>query len=107
MSMKKFKTVEELLEDPARWIKATGAVTAEGKAVSVDHKDACAFCLVGALSKVYGHGYDLQLAKEKVRAAISRRLDDVRLPYSKIIYWNDDPATTHADVMEVVREAHV
>lgn len=93
-------SVAELLADPARWTKDYSAVDDRGFMVEPDDEVACAFCICGAIQRVYGHdGYDANY--EKIRKSLSapgRRL---------VATFNDAPERTHAEVLEAVRRAGI
>lgn len=90
------KTVAELLEDPARWTKGSGARDGSGRPVVCNAKEAVTWCILGGAGKIHG---DLTC---EVRAA----LQDVTKAFY-ISDWNDAPERTHAEVLAAVREAGI
>jgi hypothetical protein len=100
------KTVAELLETPERWIKGKHVRLNNGEEGNIgldilnsDLKKACAFCLEGAIIYLYGYGTDEALA-----ATTNVRLC---LDTDYIFQFNDNPSTTHQQVLEVVRKAGI
>lgn len=90
------RTVEELLSDPARWTQGCFAKSANNKPRRWYAEDACKFCLVGAMYRVYG---------ETANAQIYDQLRDVT--GIEVSIFNDDPSRTHAEVLEAVRKAGI
>ncbi len=91
-------TARELLTDPTRWCKGAGARDASGKGCSIHSEDAVSFCLVGALVKIYGVDEAYMKVGVKLLPYIQhRRMSD----------FNDDPDTSHADVLRALELAGV
>ena len=87
----------KLLEDPKRWTRGVFARDEAGKKVQSTDESAVCFCVMGAISRVYGT--DRSRLWEKV--VLSR-------PYTlSIPEWNDDPGTTHAEVVGLLKELDV
>lgn len=73
------------------WTKGAGARRANGASVYPDDNEACRWCILGAVNAAEYHDRELRLrAITKLKAAI---------PKAGIADFNDDPATTHADVL--------
>lgn len=89
------KDARELLSDEKRWIKAV---------YEVDRDGVRCFCLMGALGKSSGDPERdnyyawLSSAEEAVRDCIAVERGGLR----SIARFNDDPATTHRDVLSVL-----
>jgi hypothetical protein len=100
------KTVYELLEDPDRWGKKYFAVDDHGICKMVGSNEACKFCLDGALRRIYPTGKDYFTNFLKIQKVLNNNTD---LSYfsTSLIGFNDDPKTTHQDVLEVARKANV
>ena len=104
MKPSKYKTVAELLADPGRWTQKAWARDGAGM---VDHPDAdtaCRWCLVGACRHVYGAGTDE--CREAVHA-IAAEIPGILRAIDKLIAFNDDPKTVHAEVLKAARKAGV
>lgn len=89
-------TVAELLADPKRWTKRLGIRRVPGEMTAV--------CLDTAIRICYGGQLDHEpymALYERVQQAIHRR------GFDKISQFNDDPQTTHADVLELVKECGI
>lgn len=97
---KKYKTVAELLEDPARWTQGASAKSAKGREVSLEGRAAVCWCLLGAIQKIHGNGDDdefLDICK-KVRAHVSPK-------FFSLADFNDK--SDHRTVLKVVRKAGI
>lgn len=98
----------KLLEDPARWTQQDAARDAEGDSCNAYSDKAVAFCVVGALERVYCHFgstsaevWDKYLAaSKKVRAAIAEKH-----PTRTISIFNDNHS--HAEVLALLKELDV
>jgi len=90
------RTVAELLADPARWTQDTWARSANGSVAKWGDKQACKFCMMGAIFRVYGPRYE---------PAMWRRLHDSL--GGSVSQFNDAPERTHAEVLEAVRRAGI
>lgn len=88
--------VRELLSDPEHWTKGSYARNAKGLSVYSDSHDAQSFCLIGAASRCStDHG---------VTGAVILRMQRA-CPIPILSRFNDDPRTTHADVLAVIDRA--
>lgn len=96
-----WRAVRERLSDPARWIKGTYARDSEGRSVLPDSPRAVCWCLDGAirLEVTLAQGGDYRLYSELFHQAVgpinTRR-------YLSFVDWQDAPATTHKDVLDLV-----
>jgi hypothetical protein len=90
------KSVYELLESPERWTKLYTAVDVTGEPIYCESDKACKFCLLGAIIRVYSGN----------KAHIIGQLQNY-LEVGSIALFNDDPKTTHADVLALVKEAGI
>jgi hypothetical protein len=85
-----------LLADPKDWTAETSGRTADGKPDrSEDLSGAVCFCSLGALWRISGR-CGLTPA-EDILTGIVR----TTTPFDNIVSFNDDPATTHADILRV------
>ena len=86
-----------LIAHPDNWIKGAAARDSESKEVETESANATCFCTVGALHKsllVAGKGENVELYME-ARSQLIRQSPDNR----GLVYFNDAPTTTHADVL--------
>lgn len=95
--------VQEFLADPARWCKNHSAKRAGGTSTSSDDPLAVRFCLASAIGKCYGHDRAGHEVYEKLEPIIKARNGR----YVTVIGFNDDPRTTHDDILAVCREADI
>ena len=88
---------KQLLSDEKKWIKGSDAVNGHGDYVFATSKDACAWCLAGAIEKECdGSDRDISLRKTcKVQDWVDEHLYQV----GTMEEFNDDPNTTHKDMM--------
>jgi hypothetical protein len=100
------KTVAELLEDPKRWTQCgEDAVTRDGQPAHVESDAACAFCVWGAIVKVYNVSEDsMDAAVRKLKNFSSLGEDDM---FSELFSWNDSPKTTHEEMLAAVKAAGI
>ena len=89
--------MRELLTPPERWTKGAYARDSKGRIIFGDDKKAVCFCTIGAHQHVLGDGD-------------SWYSDDVdsmfeRIGIQIVSEWNDDPSTTHADILAKLDEA--
>ena len=101
------RRAREIISEPARWTQGWFGKSAAGLDVSsITFKDAVSFCALGACRRAY-------LDIEGDYAGLAQNFDDVRayagacdalrncLPGDRefIARYNDDPKTTHADIV--------
>lgn len=106
------KGTRELLSDPARWTKGQFARDKGGFVTRLTSNDAVCWCVRGAILKTYDdHGLfflDLfYLSTRLIERAlpadlVSKSKEDGKDP---IVDFNDDPNTTHEDVLKVLDKA--
>lgn len=102
-SLKVALKMRELLADPEHWIKGTLAQNEKGRQVNVVSEEACKFCLIGAYSKALCEsGIDMFKEAETDFNVWKDLFEPDRsfLPAA----FNDDPKTTHSDVMNFLDE---
>lgn len=89
------KAMRELLSDPARWTKGTEARNAKGRPVRPWWKSATCWCLLGAphagARRCYRNAVQEEMA---LRSALGGK--------KAISGFNDDPTTTHADILALL-----
>lgn len=93
--------VKDLLAKPDAWHKGHMAVDAEGLPVGTEDEEACGWCLLGAVYRCYPMGERARVF-DRLLTAIFARCGAFR-----ITSFNDDPKTTHADLMAVLEEADI
>lgn len=83
-----------LIAAPERWTKGVSGRTADGgPSLAIDMSDATCFCSIGALWRVsHSHWKAERILHDTVYTTT---------PFGNIASFNDDPATTHADVLRV------
>lgn len=90
----RYSSVRELLANPARWTQGPFARDASGTAVSPGTDEACSFCLVGAVYRVYGN-MDLHTLIPHLPAGMT------------VPEFNDTKGRTHAEVLDLVVKAGI
>ncbi len=93
------REVRALLADPNCWTQGEIARNRAGKPEFAESKEACCWCLVGAVWRVAGTGPEARQARRFLHVAIDG------IPLGKIPNWNDTPGRTHAEVVVVVDRA--
>jgi hypothetical protein len=96
------KTVAELLESPERWIKGKAWSNSSGQ-FAIDRTDAACFCAIGAIAYIYGDEYGTCNG----RCLEQRKKLEPIIGTSALAEWNDAPERTHAEVLNVVRQAGI
>ena len=79
------------LSKPEQWIKNTAAVNKHGQQVETNSKEACAWCMIGALHKTSG----------EYQAAYNLLVKNLPAGFATVSEFNDNPKTTHKDVIKV------
>jgi hypothetical protein len=87
----------KLIEAPERWTKGAMARNSVGARVSAYAPDAICFCAQGALKKASDWDDHLSQAALRLNRAIT-------IPVGYITY-NDEPETTHADILALFDRA--
>lgn len=82
------------------WSKGAYARDRHRVACDIDDKNACTWCLIGAIYKCYDDIADTRLAM----LAIIRTL---KLEHTTIPSWNDDKERIKQDVIDVCKKAGV
>jgi hypothetical protein len=107
------KTVAELLEDPKRWTQCGGsAADATGNPVPSRDPQAAAFCVWGAISRVYR---TTSVNEPNIRSAIIALKRAAELPVApsfphsltEVFDWNDSPSLTHEAMLAAVKKAGI
>lgn len=92
-------TVAELLTDESKWTKGTFARTANGNLTLDSSDDACRWCLIGAVRRVYG------FRTNDYYRAMTALNNVMQEPW--VADWNDSPERTFAEVRDVVLKAGI
>lgn len=92
------RKARELISDPARWTQGEIARDTDGVTVHADHRLAVCWCAIGAVKHAAQHMgvHDVY----KVFDAL-----DQTAPGGLVVQFNDDPATTHDDVLAMFDRA--
>lgn len=96
-----FESMKATLKDPSHWTKGHFAGDAQNDMVLVMDESAVCFCLAGALLK---HESILNLNDRCPKAWRIMRNAAVMRGYLTIPDFNDDPETTHQDVLNFLDE---
>lgn len=88
----------DLISDPARWTRGVYARDAEGRETASRSESAVCWCVHGAIRKVTGSVYDTLFSGRYAQAALPEG-------YSEVHEFNDDPKTTHSDVLALFDRA--
>ena len=98
----------ELIDTPEKWIQNNTAVDVDDNRVDILSEKACKFCLGGAIDRVRSDMGEppafytecSQWIKENVELGIygTQKL-------TPLVSFNDQPTTTHADVLRAIDEA--
>lgn len=93
-------TVADLLANPDRWGQGHAAMDPTGNDVDIASKDACRWCLMGAIELLYPDQFVEKC--DAITACLRARgwIDG-------IIGYNDEPTRTYDEIMDLVREAGV
>lgn len=94
-ALKVLVSVRELLSDEKRWTRRWYARDAAGVGVGSRDKHAVCWCLVGAMRKSPIGKLHQEVGLDLLRSVV----------YGPIAGFNDDPKTTHADVLRVLDAA--
>ena len=101
--------VRKLLSSENRWCQYEMAQTNDGSSIHPQHSDACAWCLMGAVSHICGGGLgedspidDILSVNRKLRLALSALHPDVR---GTVADWQDHHDRKHSDVLAVIDRA--
>jgi hypothetical protein len=96
--------VKDLLRDEQRWTQGALARDYCGRECMPGSPDAEAWCLVGAIFRVYHEGSEINEAIDAVtRLIVGYRIDGI----DEVEEWNDDPGRTFAEVKAVIEKADV
>ena len=98
VTLKHVRSVYKLLKKQERWTRKTFARDDQGVAVDEYSKDACSWCMTGAIRKERAWMATGPITI-KVRKMYPRRLKSI---LSEIAAFNDHGDTTHEDVLKVI-----
>lgn len=97
----------DLLSDPNHWTKNAFARNSFDGQIELLSKSACKWCLAGAIGKC------AIIYEDKTTRIYDKITNTIHMMYPKfpqfinIVKFNDDPSTTHADIIAVLKEAQV
>lgn len=92
--------IRGLISDPNHWTKGVFATDQHGAAVPASDPTATCFCVAGAAMRVRSQIDEADLIHFREAKSIMRITAGGWLPI-----FNDDPLTTHQDVMSVIDKA--
>jgi hypothetical protein len=100
----------DLLATPSNWIQGRFARDHNNEACSPKDATACSFCLLGAHQAISAR-MDAEERRKYYWTAAKRPtayLEDLLRDrgYNDLVVFNDHPKTTHADVLNLLKEAH-
>lgn len=109
-----FVAARELISEPESWCKKTQGRTADGEHVFADDPRAVSFCILGSIARVKGLTGAYSEAREVRMMASTIDYPDVYHhplsraarfhPAFKVAEWNNDPKTTHSDILAKLDE---
>jgi len=88
----------EVLATPEKWAKLVQARNASGKGVNPKSKDAVSWDVVGALWVCAKDNPEWRMWFDRIVERVNNR------GYETPTRFNDDPNTTHADVLKLLTE---
>ncbi len=91
----------ELIAKPENWTKCAAARNKNGEPVFESSPQASSFCMIGAIARCYG--------PDEFREFVERLVNYLRIRKGAVLIsnWNDDPARTHEEVLEVLKELDI
>lgn len=99
----KLLQIRSLIDSPENWTKGCLARNKNDKCVYTFSKEACKWCLTGAIYCVVQFGENFDNNKNKIRNDIKFVLSkNISKEYSTIIKFNDHSKTTHKDVLNLL-----
>ncbi len=93
----------EVLCDESNWAQGSDAVNSDGRACDVEGREACRFCLAGALIRAYGIRSDPNTNMEQYSEMCAR----VRGRVGDITTWNDNRNRTFSEVRNLLLELDI
>lgn len=95
-----------LLSSPDAWTKESFARDKYDEHTDIESPAACKFCSIGAIYRLVGTTQEdinaLSHATRSLTAVIKKKFGD---KFGDLAYFNDRPATTHQDVLNLFSEA--
>lgn len=99
------KKAKALISDPNAWIRGHAGTDKSGLPVRANHPDACRWCALGALWKAADYDTREAIYCEIVDAEVCLESALGVSLITGIARYNDDPETTHTDVMSLYDRA--
>jgi hypothetical protein len=100
----------EVLSDSSKWTQRYFAQDTKGRLVDWDDKDACKWCLIGALRKTYPN-FGCEPAYYSICARV---MDEIRKhkssdgnEFHSMAQFNDHIETTYEKVVKILKDADV
>lgn len=93
----------ELLAKPESWTKGAFARNLKKESIDSGSEDAVCWCVTGAIAKTYCYQEYSQFSY-----FLDKMKNDLKIPKEKMITtWNDDPNTTHEDVINLLKKLDI
>ena len=97
------ESAKSILESESVWIQGKGAVNPIMEEVESTDESACKWCLSGAIRKAMHHSKCDVIRIRVVEFPVVHILEGQG--YTHLIHFNDDPNTTHKDVMAILNKS--
>jgi hypothetical protein len=101
MSVTKYDKAWKLIEATG-WCQGESAQDDKGRTIYSRHEKACSFCTMGAINRIY-EGSNYSEAYSKIFNALNKS-EKQRIFVSE---WNDDPARTKEEVVNLLKELDI
>jgi hypothetical protein len=94
---------KDVLSEPSRWTQGACGRDKLGRPCSPLSENAVQYCIVGALMRAYSRELHNAVYDRAIKAIVDIYGEE---PIS-MVYWNDEPGRTFADVKKVLETADV
>ena len=88
----------ELLRTKKQWCQGTSARTETGGTTNSQNPDAASWCILGAISKCYGHDQDYE-----AQTFLFRRKSRIK----SMSIWNDNPQRKFSEVKALLKKLDI
>lgn len=102
--------IKDLLKNESKWTRESLARDMNGFSVAPESEEAISFCVWGAIRRCYNNIDELRFVAEKIDNELRKRGRTFSFggcTRSLIPDWNDDLATTHEMVIDVLNTVDV
>lgn len=93
-------TVNELLNDPGRWVQHVVARTSDGRPCGMFDAEAACWCITGAIHYCYANPDERDKALDRVWRVLPLSVDD-------LVLWNDHPQRTFREIRFLIEQANI